>query len=337
MMNSGGVTSYRCWFLETALLGVLLMLAAALGSALARADAYPSHTVRIIVPFNPGAAVDIIARMIARKFSDESGKSVFVENRPGGGSLLGAETVAQSEPDGHTLLFTPDDTFTILPHLYKKLSFDPNKQLVPITGVAKIINSILANPAIGPKTLPELIDYTRVHPGELRYGSNGVGSAAQLAMETLKSRAKIDILHVPYKGNAPALLAIVSGEVQLMAIGFGTTRGLIEEGKLRPIAVAGSERDPGMPNLPTTAELGYPDVDVTTWLTIAAPAKTPADSVEKVNDAISRVLKSPEIRRQIEDRYIVVTDIGPKDIAQDIAHRYQVNGEAVRISGVQLD
>jgi tripartite-type tricarboxylate transporter receptor subunit TctC len=335
--NVQAVALYRRWFLKAPLWGLLLGVPAAHTPTFARADAYPSRPVRIIVPFNPGAAVDVVARMLARGLSEQSGKAVVVENRAGGSSLVGAEAVAKSDPDGLTLLFVPDDTFTILPHLYKKLSFDPNKQLVPIAGIGKIINILVANPTIAPKTLPELIDYARGHPGELRYGSNGFGSAAQLAMETLKAQAKIDILHVPYKGNAPALLGTVSGEVQLMTIGYGTAQGLIGEGKLRPIVVAGSERDPGLPSLPTTAELGYRDVDVTTWLTIAAPGKTPPDIVQQVNDAISRVLKSPEMRKELEARSIVVTDIGPKDVAQGIAHRYQVNGEAVRISGAQLD
>jgi tripartite-type tricarboxylate transporter receptor subunit TctC len=251
--------------------------------------------------------------------------------------VVGAEAVAQSEPDGNTLLFMPDDTFTILPHVLKNMRFDPNKQLIPVIGVANIINVLIANPIISPKTLPELIDYARAHPGELKYGSNGFGSAAQIAMEMLKSRAKLDILHVPYKGNAPALMATVSGEVQLMAIGYGTVRALIQEGKLRAIAVAGPDREPGLPSLPTTAELGYPDVDVTTRLMISVTAKTPLDVVQQVADAISRLLEKPELQKQIEARGVVVTNIGPKEFARGMAQRYRFNAEAVRLSGAQVN
>jgi tripartite-type tricarboxylate transporter receptor subunit TctC len=316
---------------------LLTMVVAALTPTLSRADGYPSGNVRIVVPFSPGAAVDVVARMIANGLSEQSGKTVIVENRPGGATVVGAESVAQSEPDGHTLLFMPDDTFTILPHVSKNMRFDPNKQLTPVIGVANIINILVANPTISPKTLPELIDYARAHPGELKYGSNGFGSAAQIAIETLKSRAKLDILHVPYKGNAPALMATVSGEVQLMAIGYGTARALIEESKLRAIAVAGPDREPGLPNLPTTAELGYPDVDVTTRLMMSVTAKTSPDVVQQAADAISRLLKKPEMQKHIEARGVVVTNIGPKEFAHGMAQRYQFNAKAVRVSGARLD
>ena len=328
----------RLWFARVAVWSALSIAVLAFGIAFVRADGFPSRPVRIIVPLNPGAGVDIVARMVANGLSEQTGKSVVVENRSGGATLVGAEVVAQSEPDGHTLLFTPDDTFTILPHLSKSLAFDPNKELIPITGIAKIINIMFVNSTIPVKTLPELIDYARAHPGALSYGTNGQGSAAQLALETLKSRTKIDIVHVPYKGNAPALLATVSGEVQLIMIGYGSAGGFIQDGKLRPIVVTGSQRESNLPDLPTTAELGYPDVDVTTWLTIAAPAKTPANVVKQVNDAFMRVIKNPDMRKQIEDRNLVPTGISSEENTQAIVHRYKVNGEAaVRVFGARLE
>ena len=166
----------RLWFARVAVWSALSIAVLALGIVFVRADGFPSRPVRIIVPLNPGAGVDIVARMVANGLSEQTGKSVVVENRSGGATLVGAEVVAQSEPDGHTLLFTPDDTFTILPHLSKSLAFDPNKELIPITGIAKIINIMFVNSTIPVKTLPELIDYARAHPGALSYGTNGQGN-----------------------------------------------------------------------------------------------------------------------------------------------------------------
>lgn len=324
-------------FQKTVAGALLLAASIAFTTAVAQAQSNSSGNIRMIVPFSPGAAVDVVARMVAAGISEQSGSTVVVENRAGGASVVGAEAVAQSEPDGNTLLFVPDDTFTILPHVSKNMRFDPNKQLTPVIGVAKIINIFVANPSVAPKTLPDLIDYARAHPAELRYGSNSIGSAGQIAMELLKSRAKIDVLHVPYKGNAPALMATVAGEVHLMAIGFGSAKQLIDDGKLRALAVTGPDREPGLPSLPTTAELGYPEVDVTTRLIIAVTAKTPPQIVQKLADSISRVLGKPEMRRQIEARGVVVTNVAPKDVTEDMARRYQLNAEAVRIAGVRVD
>ena len=329
--------SDRRRLLRAALGFALLIVPAAFSITVALAETYPSRPVRMVVPFNPGAGLDIVARIVANALSEQSAKPVVVENRPGGGGLIGAEGVAKSEPDGYTLLFSPDDLFTIVPHLSQGRSFDPNRQLTPVIAVGQAIDLIVMNPAIPAQTLPELIGYARSHPNALSYGSNGQGSATQLAIETLKSRAKIDILHVPYKGKAQAVLATVSGEVQLTIIGYGTASDLIDAGKLRAIVVAGSQREPGLPNLPTTAEFGYPDVDYATWFTISTSAATPRDIVHQVSDAFSRVLKSPQVRKQLAERYVIVTDIGPDQTAQTIANRFQVNGEAVRRFATHLD
>lgn len=322
--------------LTAAISGALFAIPAVQTRAVSQANEYPSGNVRIIVPFAPGAAVDIAARMVAAGLAAQSGKTVVVENRPGAATVVGSEAVAQSEPDGHTLLFMPDDTFTILPHVSRNLRFDPNKQLTPVAGVANIINVLVAHPSV-PSTFVELIDYARSHPGELRYGNSGVGSAAQIAMEMLKSRTKIDILQVPYKGNAPALMATVTGEVHMVALGYGTARQLIQDGKLRALAVAGPQREPSLPNVPTTAELGYPDFDVTTRLLISVTSKTPPAVVQQVANAIWNVLNKPEIQKQIEARGLVVANVGTKEFAEGMAQRSMLNAEAVRISGVQIN
>jgi tripartite-type tricarboxylate transporter receptor subunit TctC len=270
--------------------------------------------------------------MVAEGISAQSGKPVIVENRPGGMTTIGAEAVARSEPDGYTLLFTTDDTFTVVPQLSKNSSFDP-KELIPLALVGKIINVILLNPAVPVQTFPELIEYARKHPKELSFGSPSAGSTHQLTIELLKNRAKIDMLHVPYKGNAAALAAATSGEVQFATIGYGTAKGLIEAGKLRPIVISGPEREPALPDLPTTAELGFPEVDATTWLTISLPAKTPPEIVQQVSQVISRAVNDPETRKRIEARHIVPTDIGRKELAERIEARYKNLGEGLKLAG----
>lgn len=305
--------------------------------ALAQSDS--SRPVRIIVPFEPGAAVDIVARILAHGLSAQWGRTVIVENRPGASMIVGAQLVANSDPDGDTLLLCLDDLFTTLPHLSKNPPFDANKELVPVDQVAKILMILLANRTVPADTLPQLIELARAKPGTLSYGSSGPGSATNLAMEMLKHQANIDILHVPYRGLNPALTATASNTVQMTMIGYGTARGMLEDGKqIKPIVVASPQRVVALPNLPTIGELGYPQVDATSSLTLAAPARVSVETIGRLNAALARELSgSSEPRKQIEARDIAVTNISGKPLADEIARRFRLNGEAVRIAGVQGD
>jgi tripartite-type tricarboxylate transporter receptor subunit TctC len=315
----------------------LALSAAWQAPAQAQAESFPSRPVKIIVPFVPGAAADALARTIANSLQAQWGQPVIVDNRPGGNTVIGTELVVRSPADGHTLLFTSDDTFTALSHLMRNLPFDPIKDLVPVNIPAKVTMLIVAHPATPADTLPAVIAHARAKPGALSYGSYGNGSNPHLMIETLKSQAKIDLLHVPYKGVAQAQAAVVGGEVQLSVTGYGTARGMIDAGRLKAIAVTGPERIPQLPNLPTTAELGYPDVDSTVWWGFAAPAKTPADIVNKINASISRALKSPELRKALEARALVELNLGPKEAAERIAREHPARAAVVRRSGAKLD
>lgn len=314
---------------------IAAMLVSDQNSALAQGSS--SRPVHIIVPFEPGAAVDIVARILARGLSAQWDRPVVVENRPGASMIVGAQFVANSEPDGDTLLLCLDDLFTTLPHLSKNPPFDANKELVPVDQVAKILMILLANRALPADTLPQLVELARNKPGALSYGSSGPGSATNLAMEMLKHLANIDILHVPFRGLGPALTATASGTVQMTMIGYGTARGMLEDGKqIKPIVVASPHRVAALPNLPTIGELGYPQVDATSSLTLAAPAKVSVETIARLNEALSRELSgSSETRKQIEARDIVVTNIAGKPLAEEIARRFRLNGDAVRIAGVQ--
>jgi tripartite-type tricarboxylate transporter receptor subunit TctC len=306
------------------------------GRGVAFAQDSSSRLARIIVPFAPGAAVDVVARMLASGLSAQWGKTVIVENRPGGRTLIAAEAVARSEQDGDTLLFCLDDTFTIVPHLSKNASFDPMKELVPVNLVGTIPMAFVVNPSVPADSIPALITYARNNPTALSYGSSGSGSLPHLAMEMLKSQANINIVHVPYRGLAPAMTAVVAGEVQTAILGFGSSRSMIESGRLRAIAIASPARVASSPNIPTTGELGYGKVDATSRLTLAGPARMSAETIGRVNDAVSNVLNSPEMRKQIEARDIVVTNMGPKPFAE-IERISRLNAEAVRISGAQAE
>jgi tripartite-type tricarboxylate transporter receptor subunit TctC len=316
------------------------VLAATIGAGgrLASAQVATSRPIRFIVPFDPGGAVDVVARIVGRGLANQLDRTVIVENHPGGSTLLAAQQVARSEPSGETLLFSLDDTFTIVPHLSKNPTFDPNKELIPVNLVGKILMILVANKAVPASSLPELIALAKAKPTELSYGSSGPGSATHLSMEMLKHSAGIDILHVPFRGLVPALTATASGHVQMTMIGYGTARGMFEEDKLiKPIVITSPERVAALPTIPTTAELGFPEVDATSWLAIAAPATVSPETLSKVSDEIARVLNDEDVRQQIEARDILVTNIGPKPFAEAIERRSRVNAEAVRISGAQRD
>ena len=226
---------------------------------------FPSRPVRIVVLYAPGAAADFVARTVALGLSTQWTQPALVDNRPGGNSIIGTEIVSRAEPDGHTLLFTSDDTFTTNPHLFRNLPYDPLKGLVPINLSGKVSMIIVANSSVPVDTLTALIALVRAKPGTISYGSYGVGGSAHLVIEMLKSAANREILHVPYKGVAPATAAVVAGDVQIAVAGYGTMRGHIDRGRIRPIAVAAPGRVPQLPKLPTMAELGYGKIDGTVW------------------------------------------------------------------------
>jgi tripartite-type tricarboxylate transporter receptor subunit TctC len=312
------------------------IFAAVLASWQVHAQEFPTRVVRIVVPFPAGLAADTVARTLAHDLTAQWGQPVIIENRPGGSTIIATEVVVRAQPDGYTLLLTSDDTFTINPHLFPKLPFDPMKDLVPVHLPALIPMVIVAN-ASGVDSLPGFIAHVRANPGKLSYGSYGTGSSAHLAMETLKSLAGLDIVHVPYKGVALSVAALVAGDVQVVISGYSTASAMIKAGRLKPLAVASPERMAELPNVPTTRELGYSDVDATVWWTVSAPARTPVDTVNRISDSISRALKNPETRKSLEGRGNVVLDIGPKPFAEQLARQHKFQAEAVRRSGAKLD
>ena len=261
------------------------------------ADVYPSRPIRIVDPFAPGGSTEAQARAIAPKLSEAWGQPVVIDARPGAGSSLGSALVAQAAPDGHTLLFNNVGLITV-PTLMKKPPFDPVKDFAPVIHVGSQSQIVVVHPSLPVTTLKELLSYAKANPGKVNYGSSGVGGSSHLGMEFFKMVAGVDVVHVPYKGSAPASTAIMAGEIQLGSFAGNAMIPHIKSGKLRALAVTSRRRSALFPELPTTAEAGLPGYEVDSWGGIFAPAATPAAIVTKLNQQINLALQAPDVKER---------------------------------------
>jgi tripartite-type tricarboxylate transporter receptor subunit TctC len=275
----------------------LLMLG---GSALA--ENYPSHSVKIVVPFPAGGSNDIVARVIAQKLSERNnGQTFYVENRGGAGGNIGAEAVAGSEPDGYTLLLTAPPPLTINAALYRDLRYDPSTAFAPVGLIASVPIVLAVHPSTGIKNVSELVALARAKPGTLFFGSSGNGSTNHLAGELLKSMTGIDIVHVPYRGAAPAMNDLVAGHIPVMFDNIPAVLPQVRARNINAIAVAGSKRASVLPDVPTVAESGVPGFDASAWFGLVAPAKTPAPVMAKLEGDIDAILKMPDVRKRFDE------------------------------------
>jgi len=281
------------YFLRSVAIATVLLASAV---PQARAE-YPDHLVKLLVPIPPGGAPDIVARLVAQAMSEAFGQPVVVENRPGANGNLAAEAVVKAPPDGYTLLSGADSGIVINPHVYTKLGFDTLKDLVPVASIATNQFILAVNPKVPVHTLPEFIDYARSANPPLAYASGGVGSQQQFAMEVLKRRAGINLLHVPYRGGSPSATATIGGETQVLFAG-ASSAGQFEAGNLRPLAASGKARSKRFPDLPTIGEF-YPGYDVDIWLGLFAPAGTPDDVVRKIRRAVHAALRRPDLAEKL--------------------------------------
>jgi len=301
--------------LKSALLGLSLS-ATGMTTRLSIAQTnYPDRPIKLVVPFAAGGPTDMVGRLMAHGMEKELGQNIIVENKPGGGSNIGSELVARAKPDGYTLLLGTIANATNM-SIYNNLNYNTERDLVAITQFMSSPSVLVVNPAIPVKDLNELIAYAKANPGKLSFASSGAGGSPHLAGEMLKLRADIDVLHVPYKGASPALNDVLGGNVSM---GFMTAAGAlpsINAGKLRPIAVAGLQRLPQLPNVPTMGEAGMADFEVSSWNGLFAPAGTPPAVLQKLADAALKVITQPDMQKTFESHASLGVGGSPEQFKQ---------------------
>lgn len=273
-------------------------LALACAPAVALAQAYPSKPVRLVVPYSPGGGADNAARILATRLSTTLGQTVVIDNRPGGSGMIGAQAVAQAEPDGYTVLYDAS-AYAVNPAL-RKMAFDPAKDLVPVSLAVTVPNIFVVPPNAPYKSVQEFVDYARRNPGKLTYASYGAGSAAHLIGELLKNQAGIDLLHVPYKGGAPALTDLMGGQVDSYFSNAASGMSYVKSGKLRALAVTSSKRMAAMPDVPTLAESGFKDFEVLEWNGFFVPKGTPKEVVARLAKEVQAAVKDPATRQKLQ-------------------------------------
>jgi tripartite-type tricarboxylate transporter receptor subunit TctC len=278
--------------------GVLILLSMSVAFT-AQAQNYPSKAVRLVVPFAPGGSTDIIGRVLAQKLNEMWGQPVLVDNRAGGSTVIGTEVVAKSAPDGHTLLVTPAP-FTIVPSLMQKLPYDPQKDFEPITLINTTPLVVVVHPGVPAKSIKELIALAKAKPGALNYGSSGSGGSNHLAGELFNAMANVKMVHVPYKGNAPALTDLIGGHVDVVFNGLTSALPFIKSGKLRALGMTSLNRSSTLPSVPTLDEAGLKGFQAVAWNGLTAPARTPKNVIDKINADVLKVVRSPELVEKLK-------------------------------------
>jgi tripartite-type tricarboxylate transporter receptor subunit TctC len=320
----------------------LLTLFAALGATLAVSHAapaadYPSRTVNIVVAFPPGGPSDVLARLVGRRLNEIMHQPFIVENRPGSGGNIAAEQVAHAAPDGYTLLMANNSILATNAALYKSLAYDPEKDFLPITLIGTQANILVVNNEVPVHSMAELIALCKANPGKLNFASSGYGAAAHLAGELFKTEAKVDIVHIPYKGAAPALQGVMAGNVQIMFATSASVVPLIKAGKVRALAVTTPKRTALLPDLPTVAELGIRGFDATTWHGLVAPADTPKDIIEALSFATIEALKDPDTQKTMTNLGVDIVASPPKEFEAYIKSEIPKWTALVKQSGAQVD
>jgi len=314
---------------------LFLALFAALAAPV-RAQTWPAHPVRIVIPLSPGGFADVPGRMLAARLSASLGQNVFVENRPGAGGTIGADAVAKSAPDGYTLLFT-GTPHVIAPWIYKKVPYEALKDFEPVALVASGPYVLVANPQLNVHSVRELIAAAKAQPGKIDYASSGNGSAQHLVSALFASSAGIELNHVPYKGSGPAMQDLLGGRVKLSFAGIPNVLPQIKAGRLIPLAVSTPRRSPDLPEVPTVAEAGVPGFQATLWLDLAAPHGTPAEIVQRVTRAVAAVLKEADIEKNFRSAGVEPTYLPPAELASFMQAEYEKWGRVVRQTGATIN
>ena len=297
---------------------------------------FPSRTITIIVPATPGGILDQSSRLVASELTKLVGQPVVVENKAGAGQIIGIQALARAEPDGHTLAMGSIGPNAANYAIYPKLPYAPG-DFAAVAHVVSMPNVLLVNPSVPAQTVAELVALAKAKPGSLVLASSGTATSGHLAAEMLKMRAGIDLTHVPYKGATPALTDLVGGQVHVMVDNMITALPLVRAGKLRALAVTGAQRVPELPDVPTVAESGYPGFEVTVWVGLVAPAKTPPAAVERLHSDIARVLAMPHVKKRIADMGGVTWDMTPAQFGAFIRAETEKWGVVVKQAGIRAE
>ena len=312
------------------------VVALLIGASTALAQGYPSKPIRVIVPFAPGGGTDILTRIMVPKMNDLLKQQLVVDNRPGAGSQIGAELVAKAPPDGYTILMV-DSAFMTNPSLYAKLPYDSQKDFAPVSLSATAPVILIVHPSVPVRTVKELVAFARAHPAALNFASGGPGSSTHLGVELLKYVAKIDLVHIPYKGTGPAVADVLGGQVTMMFAGISSVKQHVEAGRLRAVAVTGEKRSPAMPNVPTFAEAGMPQVDASSYWGALAPARTAPDIVNRLSTTMAQVLKMPDTHDKLVELGFVPIGGSPSEFAELLAKETAKWAKVIKAAGVKLD
>ena len=317
-----------------------LMAASALSALLpaaAQSQAFPTKPIRLIVPYAPGGATDIIGRAAAAELSKTLGQPVNVENRPGAGGNLGAEQVARSTPDGYTLLVSPSSLHGITPFLYNKLSYDPNKDLAPVIVLGSFANVLVVNPEVKANSVKELIALIKSQPGKYTYASSGNGSTIHMSGEMFRSMLNLEITHVPYKGSAPALTDLIGGQVNLMFDNIPSAINQIRAGKLRALATTGPTRSSSLSELPTMIESGLPGYVSTAWFGIAAPAGTPQPVIDRLAAAFQKSLSNPDTKARLAKVGFSTFYLPPKEFVAYLGEDEKRMSDLIKTANIKAE
>ena len=315
---------------------VLAAIGAALAAPLAGAQAFPSRPIQFVIPFAAGGGSDVAARIIAEPLAQRMGQPVVVDNKPGGGAVIGADFVAKSTPDGYTWLYTSPGPQIINPYLMAKLPYDPQKDLVPVVRLGTFVSVLVVHPSVPAKTVKELIDYAKANPGKINFASAGVGSGSQLASEYFKLMAGINIVHVPYKGTGDALKDLIAGNVQMTIDSMAALLPSIKAGSLRALAVTTLERSPNLPDVPTLADT-LQGFDASPMNYLSVRGGTPRETIDRINRDVNAVLAMPAIKERLLGVGVVVSPSTPEEIAAQVRAEQVKWKRVIEMSGAKAE
>lgn len=316
----------------------LVVAAAVAGSAVAaQAQSYPSKALRVIVPFPPGAGVDIVTRAVSGRLGEALGQQLVIDNRAGAGGIVGAEVAAKAPPDGYTLFMGTAGILTVIPHMNSKAPYSPERDFAPVSLVASVPSMLVVHPSLPVKSVKDLIALARAKPGAINYASTGNGTLPHLAAEFFKTQAKINMVHVAYKGSAPATTDLLGGQVEVFFGNVLSVIGQVKNGRLRALAVTSLQRQPVAPEVPTLAESGFPGFEAGTWFGLLAPAATPREIINRLHADIAKVVRLPDVQERLAGQGATTIGNTPEQFAAYIKSESAKWAHVLKASGVRAD